>query len=131
MPSQTYNETPITEWNTNHFRNYLIDEHKRLYNVSYAPFRGFNVEAGMLGRFVGTARKKGLYDRITVKQFIDECFAEYKPSPQYPGLSFGFMVTYMMRVMQRIQANQARKANAVDAVNASDNDSLDELEAWL
>lgn len=126
-----YTELPVADWNTTHFRNYLTDEHKRRYGVDYVPFRGFNAEAGMLGRFIGTARKPGQYDKALVKAFIDACFDEYKPTPQYPGLSFGFMSTYMTRHLQRLQAESQRSANAVEAVKASDNDNIDKLAGWL
>ena len=129
--TKKYDELPVDKWNTRHFAHYLADEHKRLYGVDYVPFRGYQAEAGILGRYIGTTKKPGLYDKALVKAFIDACFAEYKPSAQYPGLSFGFMSTYMTRNLQRLQAEEARKATANDAVQASDNDKLDELEAWL
>lgn len=131
MPTKKYDELPVDKWNTAHFTQYLKAEHKRLYNVDYTPFRGYQAEAGILGRYIGTAKKPGLYAKPLVKAFIDACFAEYKPSAQYPGISFGFMSTYMTRNLQRLQAEEARKATASDAVQASDNDKLDELEAWL
>lgn len=126
-----YSELDVSKWNTRHFRDYLNDEHKRRYGVDYVPFRGYQAEAGMLGRFIGTARKPGQYDKALVKAFIDACFDEYKPSAQYPGLSFGFMQTYMMRNMQRLQAEESRKANADEAVQASDNANIDKLADWL
>lgn len=126
-----YSEIPVEKWNTAHFKYYLVDEHKRRYGVDYVPFRGYQAEAGMLGRFIGTAKREGQYDKATVKAFIDACFDEYKPSAQYPGLSFGFMQTYMMRNMQRIQAEESRKANADEAVQASDNANIDKLADWL
>ena len=126
-----YTELPVAKWNTRHFRDYLVDEHKRRYGVDYVPFRGYQAEAGMLGRFIGTAKREGQYDKATVKAFIDACFDEYKPSAQYPGLSFGFMQTYMMRNMQRLQAEQSRKVNADEAVQASDNANIDKLADWL
>lgn len=131
MPTKKYDEIDVTAWNTAHFTQYLKAEHKRLYNVDYTPFRGYQAEAGILGRYIGTAKKPGLYDKALVLAFIDVCFAEYKPSAQWPGLSFGFMSTYMTRNLQRLQAEEARKATASDAVRNSDNDKLDELEAWL
>ena len=126
-----YTELPVEKWNTRHFRDYLTDEHKRRYGVDYVPFRGFNAEAGIIGRYIGTARKPGQYDKALVKAFIDACFDEYKPSAQYPGLSFGFMSTYMTRNLQRLQAESQRSENAVEAVQASDNDNIDKLADWL
>jgi len=131
MVSKRYDEIEVTAWNTRHFANYLADEHKRLYRIDYVPFRGYQAEAGILGRYIGTAKKPGLYDKALVKAFIDACFAEYKPSAQYPGLSFGFMSTYMTRNLQRLQAEEARKETSAKAVADSDNGKLDELERWL
>ena len=131
MPTKKYDELTVDNWNTTHFRDYLIDEHKRILGIDYAPFRGYNAEAGILARHIGTAKKPGQYDKALVKSFIDACFAEYKPTREYPGLSFGFMSTYMTRNLQRLQAEVARKATSAKAVADSDNDKLDELERWL
>lgn len=131
MPTKKYDEIEVTAWNTRHFANYLADEHKRLYGIDYVPFRGYQAEAGMLARYIGTAKKPGLYAKPLVKAFIDACFAEYKPTREYPGLSFGFMSTYMTRNLQRLQAEESRKTTSAKAVADSDNDKLDELEAWL
>ncbi|MCF7618541.1 hypothetical protein L3137_14895 [Bacillus sonorensis] len=52
-------DKPVSKWNTSHFQAYLKAEHERLYGVPYAPFRGYQAEAGMLGRWVGTKRNTG------------------------------------------------------------------------
>ncbi|WP_230122501.1 hypothetical protein [Bacillus velezensis] len=83
----TYESKPVANWNTRDFQAYLAEQ--RLYDVPYAPFRGYQAEAGMLGRWVGTKQKPGAYGPEITKRFIDLCFAEYKPSLEYPGLSFG------------------------------------------
>lgn len=129
--AKRYDEIPIQDWNTANFRQYLEDEHLRILGIKYYPFKGYSAEAGMLGNFIGTAKREGQYDKAVVKAFIDACFDEYKPSAQYPGLSFGFMQTYMMRHMQRLQAEESRKANADEAVQASDNANIDKLADWL
>lgn len=131
MPAKKYDELPVEKWNTAHFTQYLIAEHKRIIGIDYTPFRGYQAEAGIIGRYIGTAKKPGLYDKQFVKSFIDACFAEYKPKREYPGISFGWMTVYMARNIQRLQAESIRKATASDAVKASDNDNLDELESWL
>lgn len=131
MVSKKYDEIDVTKWNTRHFTDYLKAEHKRLYGIDYTPFRGYQAEAGIIGRHIGTAKKPGQYDKTLIKAFIDACFAEYKPTAQYPGISFNFMATYMTRNLQQLQAEANRKATSEQAVKASDNDKLDELEAWL
>ncbi|MED2979532.1 hypothetical protein P4284_22995 [Bacillus swezeyi] len=94
-------DKPVSKWNTRDFQAYLKAEHERLYGVPYVPMRGWQAEAGMLGRWVGTKRKPGEYGPEVTKRFIDLCFAEYRPNPQYPGVSFGWMKTYMGRNLQR------------------------------
>ncbi|AKD28945.1 hypothetical protein AW02_007930 [Bacillus velezensis NJN-6] len=108
----TYETKPVAKWNTRDFQAYLKAEHERLYGVPYVPMRGYQAEAGMLGRWVGTKRKPGSYGPEITKRFIDMCFADYKPSIEWPGVSFGWMQTYMGPNLQRassaVQAEQKR-----------------------
>ncbi|WEZ21195.1 hypothetical protein P5661_06350 [Bacillus subtilis] len=66
----------------------------------------------MLGRWVGTKREPGKYGPELTKRFIDLCFAEYKPSLEWPGVSFGWMQKWMGRNLQRavneLKAEQQR-----------------------
>ncbi|ODB76016.1 hypothetical protein [Bacillus velezensis] len=105
-------DKPVAKWNTRDFQAYLKAEHERLYGVPYVPMRGYQAEAGMLGRWVGTKRKPGEYGPEITKRFIDMCFADYKPSMDWPGVSFGWMQTYMGRNLQRavsaVLAEEAR-----------------------
>lgn len=126
-----YSEIDVSKWNTAHFKQYLADEHKRRYGINYAPFVGYAAEAGMLGDLIGTKKKPAQYEKALIKRFIDVCFDEYKPTPQYPGLSFGFMIKYMSRNLQRLQAESQRKSTASEAVQASDNANIDKLADWL
>lgn len=127
----TYTEKPVAKWNTNDFHKYLADEHKRRFGVDYAPFRGWAAEKGMLGRVAGTARKPGTHSPELVKRFIDACFDEYRPTPQYPGINFGFMMTYKSNVWQRVQAEANAKAKSSEAAKQADNNNWDELAEWL
>ncbi|QAT64669.1 hypothetical protein EQZ20_06965 [Bacillus glycinifermentans] len=109
MPTK---DKPVSKWNTRDFQAYLKAEHERLYGVPYVPMRGWKAEAGMLGSWVGTKRKPGEYGPEVTKRFIDLCFAEYRPNPQYPGISFGWMKTYMGRNLQRAVAEIKAEAAA-------------------
>lgn len=104
MGADSWRVTEVEKWNTSHFQAYLKAEHERLYGVPYVPMRGWQAEAGMLGRWVGTKRKPGEYGPEVTKRFIDLCFAEYRPTAEWPGISFGFMKTYMGRNLQRAVA---------------------------
>ena len=91
------------------------------------------MEQGVLGDLIGTQSRKNPKPRTAsnaaVKRFIDETFAEYKPTAQYPGTSFGFMWTYRKNVWQQIQAEEMSKEKAERAKD--DAPSLSELENWF
>ena len=121
-----YTDKPVEKWNVRDFHAYMQAEHLRRYGVSYAPMRSWRTEQGLLGNIVGTAKKEGTHDKALIKRFIDRCFASYKPTAQYPGISFGFMWTYMQRELQLAELD-ARKAEA--AAHASE--EMDDLAEWL
>ncbi|MCY9329980.1 hypothetical protein MOF21_08525 [Bacillus haynesii] len=104
-------DKPVAKWNTRDFQAYLKAEHERLYGIPYVPMRGWKAEAGMLGDWVGTKRKPGEYGPEVTKRFIDLCFAEYRPTAEWPGVNFGWMKTYMGTKIQRVAAEiQAEEA---------------------
>ncbi|PRS16608.1 hypothetical protein C6W27_09440 [Bacillus paralicheniformis] len=104
MGADSWRVTEVEKWNTSHFQAYLKAEHERLFGVPYVPMRGWQAEAGMLGRWVGTKRKPGEYGPEVTKRFIDLCFAQYRPTADWPGVSFGFMQKWMGRNLQRAVA---------------------------
>ena len=110
-----YTEIAVDKWNTAHFQAYLADEHLRLYGVQYAPKGGIVAERALLSKYIGTARKDGMYGKDVVKAFIDRCFQSYKPTPAYPGLTFWFMTAYMMAELQRIEAQSKRVETQTNA----------------
>ncbi|MDR4959655.1 hypothetical protein [Bacillus sonorensis] len=105
-------DKPVSKWNVRDFQAYLKAEHERLFGVPYVPMRGWQAEAGMLGRWVGTKRKPGEYGPEITKRFIDLCFAQYRPTADWPGVSFGFMQKWMGRNLQRAVAEIRAEAAA-------------------
>src|SRR5699024_6347692 len=100
--------------NVTTFTEYLRDKHKEMFGIDYAPHGGrWGFEQGILGDLIGTQSRKNPKKRTAepsdVKRFIDETFANYKPTAQYPGTSFGFMWTYRKTDWQRIQAERLRQ----------------------
>lgn len=125
MPAKTYHDKPVAKWNVRDMLQYLGDEHKRRFGVDYQPFGTWAAERGQLGNWIGTAKKRGKYGAEFTKRFIDVCLAEYRPTRDYPGINFGFMVAYMKRNIQTVQLEVMR----ADAAKGSQAEEVDE--DWL
>src|SRR5699024_5114539 len=100
----------IDDWNTTTYTEYLRDKHRELLGREYVPFGGrWPAEQGMIGRLIGTKAQAGTHDKAIIKRFIDEGFKSYKPTPQYPGTSFGFLYSYRRNILQRLEAEERRE----------------------
>ncbi|EAC5221502.1 hypothetical protein D1X54_00425 [Listeria monocytogenes] len=117
----------VSKWNTTDFTKYLQAEHLRRYGIEYQPFGKWAVEQGHIGRIIGTAKKKGTHSKEFLKDFIDACFSEYKPNAQYPGISFGFMLTYKKQTWQRIELEHIKKQKDTETQTTN----WDEVAKWL
>lgn len=102
---------PVENWTVRDFHNYMIAEHERLFGVSYMPSGTWKAEQGLLGRIVGTKTKQGSYDKALIKSFIDKCMQTYRPTANYPGISFGFMWAYRRNYLQQLE-KAANEQNA-------------------
>lgn len=120
-----YSELAVADWNTAHFQAYLTDKHVEKFGIQYASAGGLMAERTLIAKYIGTARKSGLYSKETVKAFIDACFEAYKPTAQYPGLTFWFMTTYMSVELQKAELVSKRKQAETQA------DDWEELSEWL
>lgn len=121
-----YSDTPIEKWNAAHFQAYLADEHVERYGIQYASAGSVVAERKLIAKYIGTAHKPGAYSKETLKAFIDACFTQYKPTPQYPGLSFWFMTTYMTRLLQQAELASKRAEAEREAT-----DNLEGVVEWL
>ncbi|MBS4195387.1 hypothetical protein KHA97_10000 [Bacillus sp. FJAT-49870] len=124
----------MDDWNTTTFHAYLSDKHAEMFGCDYVPFRGWTAEKGMIGNLIGTRTKPRTASNEDVKRFIDETFAEYRPSAQYPGTSFGFMFTYRKNVWQRIQLDaklEAKRKEQAQAKAEKQAVDFEKLADWL
>ena len=133
-PAKDWRNRDLSDWTVLSFTEYLRDKHREMFGVDYAPMGGrWAVEQGMLGDLIGTQSRTNPKPRTAsnaaVKRFIDLTFAQYKPTAQYPGTSFGFMWTYRKNVWQQIQAEELARESRERAVEESP--SLDELSDWF
>lgn len=119
----------IEDWTTVTFTEYLRSKHREMFGIDYAPFRSWKAEMGMIGGIIGTRNGKPRQaSNAMLKRFIDEGFASYKPTAQYPGTSFGFLYTYRKNDWQRIQAEELRRQQAEAA--RQDAPDITELDGW-
>jgi hypothetical protein len=122
-PATDYNARAIMDWNATSFRTYLADKHAERFGIPYVP-RKITIEAKLIRNMIDE------YGPEITRRFIDECFREYKPTPQYPSLNFVFMFSYMKeRVIPRILAEVKRKEEREAAKEAAP--SASEIDEWL
>jgi hypothetical protein len=110
----------ISDWNTTTFRQYLADQHEAKYTIKYTA-RNYAVEGRWLKSMIAE------HGAEVVKAFIDGCFAEYKPTRDYPGLNFAFMFSYQRaRILPRVMADMKRRQVVQQAV-----EEIEDLSDWL
>lgn len=135
LPHATdWKERHIDDWNTTTFHAYLADKHEEVYGITYVPMRSWQVEKGLLGNYIGTARKKGTHDKAIVKAWIDECFRTHKASAQYPGLSFGFIAGYKKYELQRVEGRAKEERVAADKIaewKRLESESSEDIIEWF
>lgn len=108
-PAKDWRNREQSDWTIATFQAYLCDEHERHYGIKYTA-RNYAVE----GRWLKTMLAE--HGAVILRKFIDACFAEYRPTREYPGLNFAFMFTYQReRVMPRVLAEVARGERAHEA----------------
>jgi hypothetical protein len=111
---------PPADWTVTTFRQYLADQHEAKYAIKYTT-RNFAIEARWLKSMIAE------HGPEVVKAFIDGCFAEYKPTQDYPGLSFSFMFSYQRaRILPRVLAEAKRRAVVQQAIEEPEG-----LDDWL
>jgi hypothetical protein len=112
-PAHDWRARDIADWNATTFAAYLADRHEAHFGIKYVAGNSVAKERTWIRRMIDE------YGPDVTKRFIDACLAEYKPTPQYPGVSFAFMYSFMRaRVLPRVlsdmkceqQAQQARQA---------------------
>ena len=129
-PASDWQARNIDDWNTTTFHAYLSDKHEEMFGCTYAPFRGWQAEKGIIGRLIGTQSKAGTHSKALVKRFIDETFATYKPTTKYPGTSFGFMYTYRKNELQRLEAEERRKQEGIKQAEKA-RENYEDIMDWL
>jgi hypothetical protein len=109
-PAYDWRARDLADWNATTFAAYLADRHEDTFGIKYVAGNNVAMERAMLKRMIDE------YGPDVTRRFIDACLAEYKPTPQYPGVSFTFMYSYMRaRVLPRVLAGVQREAQRARA----------------
>jgi|SRR5690625_3583240 len=130
-PATDWRARNIDDWNTLTFTEYLKDKHREMFGCEYAPMRNWGFEQGVIGRLIGTKRKKGTHDKAVVKAFIDEAFETYKPTPKYPGTNFGFIYTYRRNILQRLEVEHAQEKERKRREAERETEDFSDVFEWL
>ncbi|PDZ36460.1 hypothetical protein CON18_30520 [Bacillus cereus] len=125
ISTKDFRNLPIEKWNVTTFREYLKHEHEERYKIPYVT-RSYAMEGRMLKMSLAE------YNQEILKRFIDACFADYKPTREYPGLNFAFMYSYMrsrllLRVLEEIRREEARLSRNQAHITVSTEEIIDYL----
>lgn len=125
-----YYEKPIAKWNVKNLIDYMSDKHRERFGVDYAPFGSWAAERGRISQAFGTTKKPGKYDKELIVRFVDHCMETYKPSAQYPGINFGFMLTYRLGDLQTLEKAYNEEKRLLAETSAEQNVDED-VAAWF
>jgi hypothetical protein len=121
-PAHDWRARDLADWNATTFAAYLAERHEDMFGIKYVAGNNVARERAMLKRMIDE------YGPDVTKRFIDACLAEYKPTPQYPGVSFAFMYSYMRaRVLPRVLAEAQREALAATATTGLTEEQADKI----
>lgn len=110
----------VDDWTLTTFRAYLSEQHVNRYCIAYTA-RNFAIEGRWLKLMIAE------HGTEVVKEFIDACLEDYRPTRDYPGLNFGFMYSYMRsRLLPKVLADHRRKQLTQVAEEATE-----DLSDWL
>ncbi|MEK3836506.1 hypothetical protein [Paenibacillus sp. FSL R7-0128] len=97
---------PAADWNTLTVMTQIIDLNRERYGIDvYIPAAGgYRYEQGVIKRALT------LYGAEALRETIERAFAEHRVTTQYPQLTAGFLITYMLpRIMAQVLAEGKRK----------------------
>lgn len=119
---------PDDRWNVRTFHAYFIEMNAEMFGVDYAPMRNWAAEQRLLKSAIER------HGPEILRQACDICFAEYKPTREYPVLTAGFALSYRVNtIIPRLLSEQTRDKAMEErrAESVREGPSLAELEAWL
>jgi hypothetical protein len=121
-PAHDWRARDLADWNATTFAAYLAERHADMLGIQYVAGNSVARERAMLKRMIDE------YGPDVTRHFIDACLAEYKPTPQYPGVSFTFMYSFMRaRVLPRVLAEAQRARQTATQATGLTEEQADEI----
>jgi len=111
---------PLEHWLTPTVHAMVIDLNREQFGVeTYIPLRGWAFEQGVIKRALTQYGPEALRETIT------RAFREYRPTLQYPQLTAGFLIAYILpRIMPQVLAEQARAAKQAKYCGSNSNNNV-------
>lgn len=113
------------DWNVLTVQTMVTDLNAEKYGAEkYVPMRGYGFEQGRIKQALAE------YGAEALAATIERAFAEYRPTAEYPQLTAGFLISYMLpRTMPQVLAErEAQKRRQAAESEAPD---IDDVIAWL
>lgn len=116
---------PYEHWNALTVLAMAADLNREYYGIeTYLPFRNWSIERGMV------KRELDRYGAELIRAVFEAAFVEYRPNREYPILTAGFIVSYMLaRILPRVMAEADARKRRAEAEEAAP--SVDEISSWL
>jgi hypothetical protein len=116
---------PLEQWNVLTLQAMVSDLNREQFGVTvYVPMRGHGFEQGQLKRALTQ------YGPSALRETITRAFREHRVSPQYPQLTAGFLIAYLLpRIIPQVLAEQARAEKQAEYCgDSADNNALTDEE---
>ena len=116
-----YAELPYSKWTVTTLGAYCKARHEEVLRLPYEPFRNYGAESRMM--------KEALfkYGAEVVALAYDFELKQYRPSPQYPGFSFGFAWSWRKNAFSRAYLAVSKPAQD----DASNKQTTESQVDWL
>lgn len=120
-----YAELPYSKWTVTTLGAYCKARHEEVLRLPYEPFRNYGAESRMM--------KEALfkYGAEVVALAYDFELKQYRPSPQYPGFSFGFAWSWRKEAFQRAYLAVSKPAAGDEGSEGSTTTTTESQVDWL
>ena len=122
-PANEWQNRELKDWNAITFRSYIAAKHEKKYKLPY-------VTNSIAAENKNIKRMYEEHGKEVLKEFIDLCFENHRPSPKHRGITFFFMYTWMREsvlhlAITKVENRQKQVEREAHAMSA------DEAKGWF